>query len=114
MTQKMAEISPEDIRLCSVVKSELYYGSYKSTRRDRNLPLLNRFFSQFVSIPFDDNNDDLRNLQARTNPTRNNHSDSAPIAYQLTVRYAIANTPYYYKRLKLLILSQIISKLHFR
>jgi len=27
MTQKMAEISPEDIRLCSVVKSELYYGS---------------------------------------------------------------------------------------
>jgi len=55
MTQKMAEISPEDIRLCSVVKSELYYGSYKSTRRDRNLALLNRFFSQFVSLPFDDN-----------------------------------------------------------
>jgi tRNA(fMet)-specific endonuclease VapC len=37
------------------VKSELYYGAYKSTRRDRNLANLNRFFSQFISLPFDDN-----------------------------------------------------------
>lgn len=55
MARKLAELTPDDIRLCSVVKSELYYGAYKSTRRDRNLANLNRFFSQFISLPFDDN-----------------------------------------------------------
>lgn len=55
MAQKLAELTPDDIRLCSVVKSELYYGAYKSTRRNRNLANLNRFFSQFISLPFDDN-----------------------------------------------------------
>lgn len=54
MARKLAELIPDDIRLCSVVKSELYYGAYKSTRRDRNLANLNRFFSQFISLPFDD------------------------------------------------------------
>lgn len=55
MARKLAELTPDDIRLCSIVKSELYYGAYKSTRRDRNLANLNRFFSQFISLPFDDN-----------------------------------------------------------
>lgn len=55
MARKLAELTPDDIRLCSVVKSELYYGAYKSTKRDRNLANLNRFFSQFISLPFDDN-----------------------------------------------------------
>jgi tRNA(fMet)-specific endonuclease VapC len=55
MARKLAELTPDDIRLCSVVKSELYYGAYKSTRRERNLANLNRFFSQFISLPFDDN-----------------------------------------------------------
>lgn len=55
MARKLAELTPDDIRLCSVVKSELYYGADKSTRRDRNLASLNRFFSQFISLPFDDN-----------------------------------------------------------
>ena len=27
MAGKVAELTPEDIRLCSVVKSELYYGA---------------------------------------------------------------------------------------
>lgn len=55
IARKLAELTPDDIRLCSVVKSELYYGAYKSIRRDRNLANLNRFFSQFISLPFDDN-----------------------------------------------------------
>jgi tRNA(fMet)-specific endonuclease VapC len=55
MARKLAELTPDDIRLCSVVKSELFYGAYKSTRRDRNLANLDRFFSQFISLPFDDN-----------------------------------------------------------
>jgi tRNA(fMet)-specific endonuclease VapC len=32
----------------------LYYGAYKSARRDENLALLARFFGQFNSLPFDD------------------------------------------------------------
>ncbi|NEQ69162.1 MAG: type II toxin-antitoxin system VapC family toxin [Symploca sp. SIO2D2] len=55
VARKLAELTPDDIRLCSVVKSELYYGAYKSARRDSNLAKLNRFFSQFISLPFDDN-----------------------------------------------------------
>ncbi|MEC4896112.1 MAG: type II toxin-antitoxin system VapC family toxin [Oscillatoria sp. PMC 1051.18] len=54
IARKLAALTPDEIRLCSVVKSELYYGAYKSKRRDRNLANLNRFFSQFISLPFDD------------------------------------------------------------
>jgi tRNA(fMet)-specific endonuclease VapC len=73
MARKLAELTPDDIRLCSVVKSELYYGAYKSTRRDRNLANLNRFFSQFISLPFDD--------------------DAAIIAGQVRTQLDVAGTP---------------------
>jgi tRNA(fMet)-specific endonuclease VapC len=73
MARKLAELTPDDIRLCSVVKSELYYGAYKSTRRDRNLANLNRFFSQFISLPFDD--------------------DAAAIAGQVRAQLDVAGTP---------------------
>jgi tRNA(fMet)-specific endonuclease VapC len=73
MARKLAELTPDDIRLCSVVKSELYYGAYKSTRRDRNLANLNRFFSQFISLPFDDN--------------------AAAIAGQIRAQLDVAGTP---------------------
>ena len=32
----------------------MYHGAYKSARRDENLALLAKFFSQFNSLPFDD------------------------------------------------------------
>ena len=73
MARKLAELTPDDIRLCSVVKSELYYGAYKSTRRERNLANLNRFFSQFISLPFDDN--------------------AAAIAGQIRAQLDVAGTP---------------------
>lgn len=44
----------EDVALCQIVKAELYYGAYKSLRREENLALLVKFFSLFVSLPFDD------------------------------------------------------------
>jgi tRNA(fMet)-specific endonuclease VapC len=47
-------LSKEDVALCQIVKAELYYGAYKSLRREANLALLVKFFSQFVSLPFDD------------------------------------------------------------
>jgi len=30
----------EDVALCQIVKAELYYGAYKSLRREENLALL--------------------------------------------------------------------------
>ena len=49
------KIPRQDITLCDVVKAELYYGAYKSYRRDANLALYELFFSQYISLPFDGN-----------------------------------------------------------
>lgn len=43
------------IWLCSVVKAELFFGAMKSTRVAENLALLDELFSDFTSVPFDDN-----------------------------------------------------------
>lgn len=52
--QKFSLIPLQDIRLCSVVKAELWFGAYKSSRREHNLKSLDMLFSQFVSLSFDD------------------------------------------------------------
>lgn len=54
MPRRLALLQPKDIWLCSIVKAELYYGADRSSRRDRNLANLERFFQQFSSLPFDD------------------------------------------------------------
>ncbi len=54
IAQKLASVIPQIVRVCSVVKAELFHGAYKSYRRDANLALLNRFFERFESLPFDD------------------------------------------------------------
>jgi len=46
--------NPGDILLCSIVKAELIYGAYHSSRAADNLRLLDRFFEPFISLPFDD------------------------------------------------------------
>jgi tRNA(fMet)-specific endonuclease VapC len=46
--------NPDAIRLCSVVKAELYFGAYKSARKKHNLSLLERLFKVYASLPFDD------------------------------------------------------------
>ncbi|MGH8608499.1 MAG: type II toxin-antitoxin system VapC family toxin [Gammaproteobacteria bacterium] len=51
---RVSAARPRDIVLCSVVNAELYFGAYRSSRREANLSLLNTLFLQFVSIPFDD------------------------------------------------------------
>lgn len=45
---------PADLFLSSVVKGELLFGARNSRRVDANLALLEEFFSQFESVPFDD------------------------------------------------------------
>ena len=52
--QKFALIPRQDVVLCDIVKFELYYGAYKSSRKTQNLVILEDFFSEFVSLPFDD------------------------------------------------------------
>ena len=47
-------ISPSEIRLCSVVKAELWHGAHKYERRERRLIALQNLFQPFVSLPFDD------------------------------------------------------------
>jgi len=43
------------IFLCDIVKAELYFGAFKSTRRDENLALLDELSNGFLSLPFDGN-----------------------------------------------------------
>lgn len=52
--RRLALASREEIGICQIVKAELYYGAYKSSRRSENLALLAKFFGQFDSLPFDD------------------------------------------------------------
>lgn len=51
--RKLASVSPQDVRLCSVVKAELFHGAYKSGR-EANLNLVRSFTALFESLPFDD------------------------------------------------------------
>jgi tRNA(fMet)-specific endonuclease VapC len=45
--------NPSALALCSVVVGELYYGAYKSQRREENLALVDQLIRQFPLIPFD-------------------------------------------------------------
>jgi tRNA(fMet)-specific endonuclease VapC len=45
--------SPAEILLCDVVKSELYFGAFRSARKVQNLALLDELFNSFESLPFD-------------------------------------------------------------
>ena len=51
---RLEQLSPDDVKLCSVVKAELLYGAAKSKAGERTLARLNRFFEAFISLPFDD------------------------------------------------------------
>lgn len=53
VVRRMAKIPATDLGLCDIVKLELYYGAYKSQQQAKNLALLNEFFSEMVSLPFD-------------------------------------------------------------
>ncbi|BAZ79969.1 type II toxin-antitoxin system VapC family toxin [Sphaerospermopsis kisseleviana CS-549] len=48
-------LEPEKVAVCSVVKSELFYGSKRSNNPEKALKIQKSFLYQFVSLPFDDN-----------------------------------------------------------
>lgn len=45
--------APGRLILCDVVKAELYFGAYKSSRQRENLQLLQNLFDHFPSLAFD-------------------------------------------------------------
>jgi tRNA(fMet)-specific endonuclease VapC len=45
---------PSSIKLCSIVKTELWYGAGRSNNPAAALARLERFFAPYESIPFDD------------------------------------------------------------
>jgi tRNA(fMet)-specific endonuclease VapC len=51
---RMATMPRQKIVLCDVVKAELYYGAYKSSRQADNLDLFKEFFSEFINLSFDE------------------------------------------------------------
>lgn len=51
---RMSLLRPADVLVCSMVKAELYYGAYRSSRRPETFSALERFLSLLTSLPFDD------------------------------------------------------------
>lgn len=54
MKERIAAVPGEDVCVPSIVRYELYYGAYKSDRKEQTLNTLNDFFSQFETASFDD------------------------------------------------------------
>jgi tRNA(fMet)-specific endonuclease VapC len=42
-----------DVVICDIVKAELYYGAFKSQLIESNLEVLAEFFTELVSLPFE-------------------------------------------------------------
>lgn len=53
VTRYAAE-SPATIRLCSIVKAELFFGARKNSNTAKVLQSLQRFFEPLAALPFDD------------------------------------------------------------
>ncbi|MCC5630109.1 type II toxin-antitoxin system VapC family toxin [Nostoc sphaeroides CHAB 2801] len=53
VTNRLASQQPKDILISTITQLELYYGAYRSFQQERNLEILQRFFSQFTIIPLD-------------------------------------------------------------
>lgn len=51
---RLAACSTSDIRICSVVLTELYRGALRSARSAHNRASIDQFTAPFVSLPFDD------------------------------------------------------------
>jgi tRNA(fMet)-specific endonuclease VapC len=54
VADRMHATARDTVRVCSIVKAELFYGAFKSARVESNLALLRHAFSGFQSLPFDD------------------------------------------------------------
>ncbi len=62
LARKLASVPKSDVALSSITKAELYYGAYRSERREANLSLLQRFFQEFATLPFDEKCEEVYGL----------------------------------------------------
>lgn len=54
VADRLKQTDPDDLALCSIVKTELLFGAHKSSRTAENLARLEVFFRPFRSLPFGD------------------------------------------------------------
>lgn len=54
LVARLQREGPSVVKLSAVVKAELLFGARKSSRVDKNLALLAKFFEPFESVSFDD------------------------------------------------------------
>ncbi|MDY6803698.1 MAG: type II toxin-antitoxin system VapC family toxin [Cyanobacteriota bacterium] len=78
-------IESDKIAVCSVVKSELFYGSMKSNNPQKSLNIQLVFLRQFVSLPFDDSCAEIygkvrADLEKKGTPISSNDIQIASIA----------------------------------
>ncbi len=52
---RLAGLSPKDIKIPSIVKAELLYGAEKSDKKKDNLQRINDFLEPFEIVSFDSN-----------------------------------------------------------
>ena len=55
LTKRFLAISAQDKIICSVVRTELYYGAYKSQRQTVSLAKIDAFLRSYPTLPFDNN-----------------------------------------------------------
>ena len=53
VTRHLASHEPHEINLSSITVFELYYGAYRSQRKEKNLEILERFVAEFTILDFD-------------------------------------------------------------
>jgi len=52
--QRLQALQPDDVVVCSVVKSELFYGAGRSQNPARSLAVQRQFLQPYRSLPFED------------------------------------------------------------
>lgn len=97
VVRRFTATAPNNVRLCSVVKGELFYGARKGPRATANLATLAVFFASLVSLPFDDAAADIygtirADLEKRGLPIGPNDTMIAAIALNHGLTVATHNT----------------------
>ena len=54
LQEKLRDVSPDEVWLCSVIKEELYYGAEGYDDKAARMAKLESIFSRHASAPFDD------------------------------------------------------------
>ena len=54
IVERLLQIDPFSVLICSVVRAELVFGAFRSSRPKENLEKVRDFLSGFGSVPFDD------------------------------------------------------------